>query len=260
MNAENACSFLTAALVALTIPRPIATPKPVEPVTVAVKSGNVTLHALLWRPEGPGPFPAVLVNHGSGRTREELERLGPYERQADTFAPVFAQHGYVLLFLFREGVGLSSDVGRSAIDLMTDEAAAHGQDARNALQMKLLEGRELTDALAGLAFLRGLADVDPRRIAVVGHSLVVSLTVPDDGARAGPSCRRRILGRGLQLGPVAGPPRAAARSGAPDIGPAVLPPRGKRLLNEFRQGTGRRIDTAGKAESPEDLSTRRQDA
>lgn len=177
MNAENACSFLTAALVALTIPRPIATPKPVEPVTVAVKSGNVTLHALLWRPEGPGPFPAVLVNHGSGRTREELERLGPYERQADTFAPVFAQHGYVLLFLFREGVGLSSDVGRSAIDLMTDEAAAHGQDARNALQMKLLEGRELTDALAGLAFVRGLADVDPRRIAVVGHSFGGSLTV-----------------------------------------------------------------------------------
>jgi carboxymethylenebutenolidase len=177
MNAENACSFLTAALVALTIPRPTATPKPVEPVTVAVKSGNVTLHALLWHPEGPGPFPAVLVNHGSGRTREELERLGPYERQADTFAPVFAQHGYVLLFLFREGVGLSSDVGRSAIDLMTDEAAAHGQDARNALQMKLLEGRELTDALAGLAFVRGLADVDPRRIAVVGHSFGGSLTV-----------------------------------------------------------------------------------
>ena len=137
----------------------------------------MTLHALLWHPEGPGPFPAVLVNHGSGRTREELERLGPYERQADTFAPVFAQHGYVLLFLFREGVGLSSDVGRSAIDLMTDEAAAHGQDARNALQMKLLEGRELTDVLAGLAFVRGLADVDPRRIAVVGHSFGGSLTV-----------------------------------------------------------------------------------
>src|SRR6476659_7370346 len=153
MNTENACSFLTAALVALTIPRPIATPKPVEPVTVAVKSGNVTLHALLWRPEGPGPFPAVLVNHGSGRTREELERLGPYERQADTFAPVFARHGYILLFLFREGVGLSSDVGRSAVDLMTDEATAHGQAARNALQMKLLEGREMSDASAGLAFL-----------------------------------------------------------------------------------------------------------
>ncbi len=43
--------------------------------------------------------------------------------------------------------------------------------------MKLLEGRELTDALAGLAFVRGLADVDPRRIAVVGHSFGGSLTV-----------------------------------------------------------------------------------
>ena len=177
MKAAHAASFLTAALLALTIPRPIAASKAAEPVTVAVKSGDVTLHGLLWRPEGSGPFPAVLVNHGSGRTREELERLGAYERQAVTFAPVFARHGYILLFLFREGVGLSSDVGRSAIDLMTDEATAHGQAARNALQMKLLEGREMTDALAGLAFLRGLTDVDPRRIAVAGHSFGGSLTV-----------------------------------------------------------------------------------
>jgi dienelactone hydrolase len=173
----NAFSFISAALVALTVSQQTSTLKPAGPVTVEVKSGSVTLHALLWRPEGRGPFPAVLVNHGSGRTREELERLGPYENQAYTFAPVFAQHGYVVLFLFREGVGLSTDAGRNAIDLMTDEASARGQAARNALQMKLLEGREMTDALAGLAFLRGLPDVDAGRLAVVGHSFGGSLTV-----------------------------------------------------------------------------------
>ena len=52
------------------------------PKTVKVHNGSVTLHALLWRPLGRGPFPAVLLNHGSGRTREELKRLGPYEKQA----------------------------------------------------------------------------------------------------------------------------------------------------------------------------------
>ena len=77
-----------------------------QPETVQVHNGPVTLHAWLWRPPGRGPFPAVLLNHGSGRTREELERLGPYEGQAGTLGPVFARHGYVFLYLFRRGVGL----------------------------------------------------------------------------------------------------------------------------------------------------------
>jgi hypothetical protein len=79
------------------------------PETVVVYNGSITLHALVWRPRGRGPFPAILCNHGSGRTREELERLGPYEGQAETLGPMFARHGYVFLFLFRPSVGLSAD-------------------------------------------------------------------------------------------------------------------------------------------------------
>jgi dienelactone hydrolase len=147
------------------------------PETVAVRNGPIILHALLWRPEGRGPFPAILLNHGSGRTREELKRLGPYERQAQILGPVFARHGYAFLFLFRQGVGLSADQGMSAVDLMNTELAAHGQDARNALQLRLMENRELHDASAGLAFLRGLPEVDSRNVAVVGHSFGGSLTL-----------------------------------------------------------------------------------
>jgi len=66
-----------------------------QPESLTIRSGDVTLHALLWRPEGAGPFPAVLIDHGSGRTPEQLARLGPYEQQADTVCPVFARHGYV---------------------------------------------------------------------------------------------------------------------------------------------------------------------
>ena len=121
------------------------------PDTVAVQTGSVTLRGLLWRPNGRGPFPAILLNHGSGRSPEELARLGPYEDQADTLGPVFARHGYVFLFLFRRGVGLSTAQDTNAVDLMNAEQAAHGQDARNTLQLQLLEGRELSDALAGPA-------------------------------------------------------------------------------------------------------------
>src|SRR5512143_2603583 len=146
------------------------------PDTVVVHDGSVTLHGLLWHPAGPGPFPAILLNHGSGRTPQELARLGPYERQADTLGPVFARHGYVLLFLFRRGVGLSATQGANAIDSMNVELAAHGQEGRNTLQLQLLEGREMSDALAGLALLRRLPDVDPHDIGLVGHSFGGSLT------------------------------------------------------------------------------------
>jgi len=61
------------------------------PETVAVHSGTAILHAMVWRPQGPGPFPAILLNHGSGRTREDLEHLGPYERNAEKLGPVFAR-------------------------------------------------------------------------------------------------------------------------------------------------------------------------
>jgi hypothetical protein len=66
-----------------------------KPEIVVVHNGSVILHAMLWRPQGRGPFPAILLNHGSGRSREELERLGRYERNAETLGPVFARHGYV---------------------------------------------------------------------------------------------------------------------------------------------------------------------
>jgi carboxymethylenebutenolidase len=147
------------------------------PETVAVHNGSVTLHALIWRPQGRGPFPAILLNHGSGRTPEELERLGPYEQQAYILGPMFARHGYVFLFLFRRGVGLSADQGKNAVDLMNIESAAHGQEARNTLQLELLENRDMSDALSGLAFLRALPQVDAHDVAVIGHSFGGSLTL-----------------------------------------------------------------------------------
>ncbi len=147
------------------------------PETVVVHNGPVALHAMVWRPQGSGPFPAILLNHGSGRSREQLERLGPYERNAETLGPVFSRHGYVFFYLFRHGVGTSSDQGANAFDLMNKESAEHGQEARNTLQLRLLENRDMDDALSGLKFLRSLPYVDARNIALVGHSFGGSLTV-----------------------------------------------------------------------------------
>jgi pimeloyl-ACP methyl ester carboxylesterase len=118
-----------------------------------------------------------LFNHGSGRTRAQLEQLGPYEQNAHVLGPVFARHGYIFLYLFRRGVGPSADQGTNSEELMNRELAAHGLEARNELQLDLLENRDMTDALAGLGFLRALPEVNTRTIAVIGHSFGGSLTL-----------------------------------------------------------------------------------
>ena len=170
-------AFLLASLVLTLTPVTSIGQTSDRPETVVIHQGPVALHAMLWRPQGSGPFPAILLNHGSGRSREQLERLGPYERNAETLGPVFCRHGYVFLYLFRHGVGPSSDQGANAFDLMNKESAEHGQQARNTLQLRLLENRDMDDALSGLKFLRALPYVDARNIALVGHSFGGSLTV-----------------------------------------------------------------------------------
>jgi dienelactone hydrolase len=145
---------------------------PASPDTVIVQSGKLTLHALLWRPRGSGPFPAVLFNHGSYGSPDVIT---PDEPAA--VGPVFAQHGYVFLFLFRRGVGLSVDQDSADGDLMTRAAQAEGQEGRNRIQLELLDHEGLNEALAGLAYLRTVPGVDPHRVAVVGHSFGGAITL-----------------------------------------------------------------------------------
>jgi carboxymethylenebutenolidase len=145
------------------------TGQPTEaPETVVVQSGGLTLRGLLWRPSGRGPFPAVLFSHGSGPAA--------YPQKPAALGPAFVRHGYVFLYLFRRGAGLSADQGTNSEELMSRALREKGQDARNELQLQLLE-TELSDVLGGLAFLRALPDVDTDRVAVAGHSFGASLTL-----------------------------------------------------------------------------------
>jgi carboxymethylenebutenolidase len=144
--------------------------------TVIVPSGDLALRAELFCPSGQGPFPAVLFNHGSGHTGG-VSLGGHDQRHPELLGPVFARHGYVFLYLYRRGDGLSAGQGIASGDAMDDAFASGGQGAREQIQLRLLEGAEMSDATAGLAYLRALREVDARRIAVVGHSFGGSLTV-----------------------------------------------------------------------------------
>jgi dienelactone hydrolase len=129
--------------------------------TVTVESGALHLTGLLWKPAGRGPFPAILFNHGSGPTDPAT---------AGKIGPLFARHGYLFLYLFRRGDGLSKDQGAFLGDVLAKERASKGQEARNHLQLVLLTTDHLDDVLAGLAYLEKRPDVDRRRMAVSGHS------------------------------------------------------------------------------------------
>jgi carboxymethylenebutenolidase len=134
--------------------------------TLLVQSGNLKLHAQLWRPEGKGKFPGILFNHGRGGT--------PHP---EIIAPLFVKHGYVFLAIARRGEWISADQGENIDNLVDRERETIGVDAAKKLQLKLMETDHLNDALAGLACIKQLPYVDTNRIAVVGHSFGGSLAL-----------------------------------------------------------------------------------
>jgi dipeptidyl aminopeptidase/acylaminoacyl peptidase len=128
---------------------------------VTFSSGDLELSGVLYRPQGSGPFPALVWNHGS----EKTPGAGPV---FDTVASIFVPAGYVVFAPVRRGHGYSK--GRYVGDVIDQTEAAEGFEAAHHMAVHLLETEQLDDQLAGLAYVKQLAFVDLDRIAVAGCS------------------------------------------------------------------------------------------
>jgi carboxymethylenebutenolidase len=128
---------------------------------VTFRSGGLALIGFLFKPEGAGPFPAVIWNHGS----ERAPGRGP---QFDAAAEVFQRAGLVLFAPVRRGHEGSE--GAYIVDETDRARKLGGPQEANRLAVRKLETEQLDDQVAGLTYLRGLPFVDTSRIVVAGCS------------------------------------------------------------------------------------------
>ena len=131
--------------------------------TVAFPSGSKTLHGLLYRPSGGGPFPAVLYNHGGSP--------GFINNAAfDAIAPHFIEKGWVFFAPYRRGQGSSADAGQFVGEEINAAKKQGGTAAGDKTLVRLLSGEQLDDQLAALIWLEAQSFIQPKRIAVMGNS------------------------------------------------------------------------------------------
>jgi carboxymethylenebutenolidase len=128
---------------------------------VSFPNGGVALHGIVYKPNGAGPFRAVLYNHGSARDNSAA---------TEVIGPAFASRGWLFFMPHRRGQGLSSSAGAYIRDEITAAGKTGGISAAAATMVRLLETDHLSDQLAGLAWLRKRNDVSPAHIAVMGNS------------------------------------------------------------------------------------------
>jgi carboxymethylenebutenolidase len=168
---------------------------------VTFKSGQLTLVGFLFKPEGPGPFPAIVWNHGS----EKGPGVGP---QFDAVANVFVPAGYVVFAPIRRGQGYSQGTYIGTEVELTRKT--QGTDAANREMVHLMESEQLDDQLAGLSYLKMLPYIDISRLVVAGCSYggIETLLAAERGAgykaaialspaalswQANPQLQRRLL-------------------------------------------------------------------
>lgn len=131
---------------------------PITPRAIAFESGGYRLQGWLHLPPGPGPFPLLITNHGSGidKGTEDTSRPGT--------AALLMSWGIASFLPHRRGYGASEGPG------WREEASApYGTPEYDAQLARRLDA-ESDDILAALDIVAALPEIDPAHIGVMGSS------------------------------------------------------------------------------------------
>src|SRR6266581_5041206 len=121
--------------------------------TVFYPSGKLKIEAYVFKPEGAGPFPIVIYNHGSRAGHEREERPFAYVGE------MLARSGYIVVVPERRGYGKSD--GATFSETVGEERG---------LRFVARVQEETDDMLAAVDFVKTLPYPDTKRMAVMGWS------------------------------------------------------------------------------------------
>jgi len=116
-----------------------------EPTADFIESAGARLYSVLERPAGSGPFPAVVIGHGSGRATTA---------DGAAYVPFLRARGFAVLRYDKRGVGQSTGTYRGV-------SAANSE-----AQIAELGG----DMAAAVAFLATRPGIDAGRLGLMGTS------------------------------------------------------------------------------------------
>lgn len=128
------------------------------PELITFRSGAATLHGFIYKPAGPGPFPAVLYNHGSNKLPGNG---GPLDH-------FWTSHGFVFFFPHRSGHGYSP--GEWIVDAQQKYRAASKDQSSAQRNDIALHERANLEVVAALVWLKQQSFVDTNRIVMSGIS------------------------------------------------------------------------------------------
>lgn len=128
---------------------------------VTFSDGPLTLVGYVYHPDGPGPFPTVIWNHGS----EHDPGGGP---QFDSVAAMFVPAGYAVFAPMRRGH--SDSQGQWIQDTIHATVAKQGMPVAERLMVRMMGDEQLDDQFAGIAYAKTLPFVDANRMVVAGCS------------------------------------------------------------------------------------------
>lgn len=164
---KTARLVLVAATLALACARapapPPYRPPPADAQLVTFRAADgAELHGYFYLPagQGPGPFPAVLWNHGS-------ERMPGWQPDLAAF---YTARGFAFFIPHRRGQGQSSAAGPYIVDQQPSKLAVVATGASAGRKIIALHEAANHDVEAALAWLKSRSDVDPARIVMSGVS------------------------------------------------------------------------------------------